>query len=204
MRLLLGITIVTLILGKFFGLWLQYDLIFIILLAGISGVVLIDLINWLINLVLKKKRYQDLVLGLICTFVLVSIFSHSWLPVFKEKSNYTQNHQETQWIFKRIQNLVGNDGSIEAFASKCPGLGFTRHASYLIMKFPSAMRIQEKIEGQELYGNEYIKLLNEKKVYFLMEKNNLKKYFKPEVLRFLQENYRPENCYLVRKTKFPE
>ncbi len=202
-RFLLLSTIIGLLLGKIFGLWLQYDLIFMVLLSTLASWVAwscIDCILQKINTPYLPHNTLQIFSTLLC-LVVISYFSWRHLINFQNPNKQYFKYLEDN--YQRINYDNQADYTVEEFTNPCPGFGFVRSASPMIINYQPAMRIYEEITNQDIYSqNSYPQLLNKQKVKYLLIGNDIFRIFKGKTLGFIYKNYQREKCYWKRTTPF--
>jgi hypothetical protein len=204
LRIFLFSIVIVLLLGKCFGLWLQYDLIFMPLLACMASAVIIDIYLTVVSFLflghpsLKKLLSHMLLIG-ITGLALNYVY-------FKEaKTNVRLAGDRVTWLQKRfdlIRDKTAAGELVDTLDVECPGQGFAPMASYMIVKIPAAMKLESYLEGKDIYGEEYIQMLENKKVKLLIGSDTIAN-FPERTAKYIRDNYNyTMKCLWERKSEF--
>jgi len=181
-----------------FYLWHQYDLLMMPLMFYATSLMVCEY-----GLLTTKieKNFQKKFFYLSVCIALISSWGNLAINLFKPKDLY---FQEVEQRFRDIQNTLKPGEHIESYAPhKCAGLGFTPHAGSGIQKDRRNMDVLEKAYNKDMYSEEYIKLLNNKKVRLIISsKKNPQNFRYLPTIQYLQKNYKPYDCIWERITPF--
>ncbi len=188
-----------LMLGKFMKIWLQYDLCFAVLLAGIGSWFALKLLS---DYAEKWPNFMRRMSPILMCGLLLLITWNSWVPFIRD---YKANNLALVPMRNTLNYVIAQTQSgetVEAFSSKFPGFGFSEHASYMILKTGGLMKLHEKYEGREFYKQSYIRMLDERRVKFLFVVGAVDYLFTADVRAYIKENYTLTNYFWERSTPF--
>lgn len=181
-----------------FYFWHQYDLLMMPIMFFATSVLITEYIRKYIKI---EKKHQKKLFVFLLIILYICAFGKFAFKFFRKQDQY---FLETQKRFADIKIALGAGEYIESFCPRdCSGLGFTPHAGKAIQKDRALMVALEKSYNKKLFGDEYIKLLNNKKVRFIISKDNHPFEFEHEAtIKYIKKNYKPYDCIWERITPF--
>jgi hypothetical protein len=181
-----------------FYFWNQYDLLMMPMMFCATSYLLCDELQKHVQIP-KDKQKKIFFISILILFI--SAFFQLFCKNFTEPDPYFSKIQ-TRFVYVRHSLAPGEH--VESFCpGNCSGLGFTPHAGKAIQKDRALMDSLEKAYNKKLFSDDYIKLLNNKKVRLIISTQRNPYEFEHEAtIKYIKKNYKPYDCIWERITPF--